>query len=397
MTESEVDILYNQWKKTQDFSIDFSIEELKSDVLENLEYLKSLPIRDYIKQEKVLDLHDKFKVKKESGLFGVKYVPTKSISDVLQVKSNIWIPDDPLNFKVKPKLVLCNGNNEYTKINSILRNFVSTSKSVNNIGRNLYYVVEDELTNCYLGTIAISSDYLDISVRDNKIGWNREQRNSGMINHTAVGSTIIPTQPFGYNFLGGKLLSLLCLSDNIQDDWKTIYGDTLVGVTTTGLYGSFSQYSGLKYWKKCGSSTGSTLIRPNFKLREKIQQLLKVKNPRAYFEFHLRTENGRYKRDHINRSITMGLKLLGINHRDYATGFKRGVYFAELYTNTNDFLCEQIDESKLIKKMDTSISALTEIWRQKAEKRIGKLEESGKIDMSILFFDDVLFRGNEYE
>ena len=30
--------------------------------------------------------------------------------------------------------------------------------------------------------------------------------------HAAMGFVIVPSQPFGYNYLGGKLLALLCCS-----------------------------------------------------------------------------------------------------------------------------------------------------------------------------------------
>ena len=41
-----------------------------------------------------------------------------------------------------------------------------------------------------------------------------------MINHTCIGSTIVPIQPLGYNLVGGKLLALLCLSDTVEEDLK---------------------------------------------------------------------------------------------------------------------------------------------------------------------------------
>ena len=98
---------------------------------------------------------------------------------------------------------------------------------------------------------------------DNAIGWPREIKTQGnMINHTAIGSTIVPLQPLGYNYMGGKLLALLCLSDTVQQDWQNKYGDVLVGVTTTSLYGKtkaggLSQYDGLEHWNAMGFTSGS--------------------------------------------------------------------------------------------------------------------------------------------
>ena len=61
--------------------------------------------------------------------------------------------------------------------------------------RNLYYYIMTKLQKKYLGTICMSSDYLDLTLRDNYIGWTREKKTEDkMINYTTVGSTIVPTQ-----------------------------------------------------------------------------------------------------------------------------------------------------------------------------------------------------------
>ena len=100
---------------------------------------------------------------------------------------------------------------------------------------------------------------------------NRETH--GRLKHTCIGSTILPTQPLGYNYVGGKLLALLCLSDEVQNEWKRRYGQTLVGVTTTSLYGSFSQYNNLKYWNKRGKSSGSIVFEPTRDTLYKVRRL----------------------------------------------------------------------------------------------------------------------------
>jgi nucleoside-diphosphate-sugar epimerase len=99
-------------------------------------------------------------------------------------------------------------------------------------------MVKDNKSGSYLGVICISSDFLDLTPRDEVIGWPRELKTQGgMINHTAIGSTIVPLQLLGFNYVGGKLLALLCLSDPVQQLWEKLYGDKLVSVTTTSLYG----------------------------------------------------------------------------------------------------------------------------------------------------------------
>ena len=55
---------------------------------------------------------------------------------------------------------------------------------------------------------------------------------------------MVPTQPNGRLFQMGKLLSLLCLSKPIVEKYQELYGQKLVAVHTTALYGhkGISQY-----------------------------------------------------------------------------------------------------------------------------------------------------------
>ncbi len=148
-----------------------------------------------------------------------------------------------------------------------MRTFLSTMKNNSNIGRNLNFLIRDKKTKKLLGVTCMSSDFLDLTPRDNYIGWERVAKTQRMINHTCIGSTIVPIQPLGYNLVGGKLLALLCLSDTVEKTWEYQYKDKLVGVTTTSLYGKtkqipLSQYDRLKYWKKMGWTAGSVSYEP---------------------------------------------------------------------------------------------------------------------------------------
>ena len=48
----------------------------------------------------------------------------------------------------------------------------------------------------------------------------------------------------------------------------------IVGITTTSLFGSQSQYNGMKWWKSIGTTAGSMLLKP---LREEWSFLLDFK------------------------------------------------------------------------------------------------------------------------
>ena len=243
-----------------------SEDNLKSDIINELTCVSNMSVQEYTLYQKWNQLKQKYPTQDNKTLFGKEIrLSNHHQKDVIEkTKSNIWVPESMGDYRtLEPILICSNGSKSLSETFTCLRDFISTQKNNANIGRRLNYIVADNVTNKYLGIITIGSDFLDLTPRDTFIGWSREQKTQQrMINHTAIGAVIVPTQPFGYNFVGGKLLSLLCLSDTIQKDWKNTYGDVLVGVTTTSLYGQskkqgLSQYDNLKHWKKMGYTTGS--------------------------------------------------------------------------------------------------------------------------------------------
>jgi hypothetical protein len=279
-----------------------------------------------------------------------------------------------------------------------IRTFISTMKNNSNIGRNLNFLVKDEVTGKYLGVICISSDFLDLTPRDKFIGWEREKKTQGgMINHTAIGSSIVPFQPLGFNYMGGKLLALLCLSDPVQQLWKKLYGDVLVSVTTTSLYGrtkadGLSQYDNLDHWQKMGFTAGSVSFEPEKDTRYEIRDWLKMNHTRKYFEWYVaKKPSGQpHKRDHKNRSLQFVYSKLSIPKELVRTDHARGIYWSPLYDNSIEYLNKTIGDEQLIKSFDTSVENLTEIWRNKhAKPRIKQLVKKGRNNNETLFYDDL--------
>ena len=50
-------------------------------------------------------------------------------------------------------------------------------------------------------------------------------------------------------------------SDIIRETWEKKYGQVLVGMTTTSLYGTHSQYNSMPTFKKRGKTTGKMPIK----------------------------------------------------------------------------------------------------------------------------------------
>jgi len=401
-----IEFVEKQWQDWQDKNPADSFEHIdeehmKKVLVEDLTYASQMDVREYTLYQKWCEVKERYPVHEVSTLFGneIQMVNPQQEELIKEVKSNFWMPKEPDDFdKLKPVMVLSNGP-DAERWNAI-RTFSSTMKNNSNIGRNLFYVLTDEVTGKYLGVICISSDFLDLTPRDNAIGWSRDVKTQQhMINHTAIGSTIVPLQPLGFNYMGGKLLALMCLSDTVQKDWKRQYGDVLVGVTTTSLYGKtkaggLSQYDGLEHWTPMGFSSGSVAFEPSRATKKIVFDWIKEKHTRKYFEWwDAKNPQGLpLKRDHKNRSLNFAYSKLGIPKNLIRTEHQRGIYFSSLYNNTNEFLRKEITDESLVKSFDTSEEALANIWKTKyAKGRIRQLQKKNNVSYETLFYDDLIY------
>ena len=401
-----IEFVEKQWADWQQANPPSSFEhideaELKEKLISDLTYASQMDVKEYTLYQKWCEVKERYPTQMVSTLFGeeLQMVNPEQEKIIKDVKKNFWMPENPNDYeKLQPILELSNG--ELAERWNAIRTFSSTMKNNSNIGRNLFYTVRDEPTGKYLGVICISSDFLDLTPRDTAIGWARDVKTQqGMINHTAIGSTIVPLQPLGYNYMGGKLLALLCLDDRVQKDWKERYGDTLVAITTTSLYGKskaggLSQYDGLEHWNAMGFSSGSVAFEPKRTTSKMIYDWIKENHPRKYFEWWeaKNTQGLPLKRDHKNRSLNFAYPKLGIPKQLIRTEHQRGIYFAPLYNNTNEYLRKEITDDQLVKSFDTSTKALTDIWKTKyAKGRISMLKKKDKVSKESLFYDDLIY------
>ena len=401
-----IEFVEKQWKEWSEANPSSEFEHIdesnmKEVLIKDLTYASQMDVREYTLYQKWCEVKERYPVHEVSTLFGeeIQMVDPKQKELVDKVKANFWVPQSPDDYEnLKPKMVLSNGPDAETW--NAVRTFSSTMKNNSNIGRNLFYILTDEVTGKYLGVICISSDFLDLTPRDNAIGWSRDVKTQQhMINHTAIGSTIVPLQPLGFNYMGGKLLALMCLSDTVQADWKRQYGDTLVGVTTTSLYGKtkaggLSQYDGLEHWNPMGFSSGSVAFEPSRATKKLVFDWIKENHTRKYFEWwEAKNQQGLpLKRDHKNRSLNFAYSKLQIPKELIRTEHQRGIYFSPLYNNTNEFLRKEITDSELVKSFDTSEETLANIWKTKyAKGRIRQLQKKNNVSYETLFYDDLIY------
>lgn len=184
---------------TEGMSLEFDFNDNKAKLIENLEKLKNMSV--------------------EEQTFYKKWIETQTYRDQVSklgyVKAKIWQPTDINNEQLtikeiencRPKLIHVD-NEQLNSDWTFLRVFVSTFEFSQTPGRYLKFLIVDENKpdTPYLGVLAVSSDVITITDRDNYIGWNSDNKlKDKKLAHSAIGSSIISTQPFGYNFLGGKL------------------------------------------------------------------------------------------------------------------------------------------------------------------------------------------------
>jgi hypothetical protein len=82
-------------------------------------------------------------------------------------------------------------------------------------------------------------------------------------NTTVMGFVIVPSQPFGYNYLGGKLLAAICCSHWVREQLNKKYDMNTCMFETTSLYGSSkasSQYDGMKPYLRFKGLTDSDFL-----------------------------------------------------------------------------------------------------------------------------------------
>jgi len=125
-----------------------------------------------------------------------------------------------------------------------------------------------------------------------------------------------------------------------------------------------------------------------------IQNWLKKNHTYKYFEWYVaKKDTGQpHKRDHRNRSHTFTYNQLGIDKKLIKSDHARGIYFGELFTNTREFLREEVNTTGLTRAFDNSVEALTDLWKNKyAKKRLASLKKQDRVSTETHFYDDIIY------
>lgn len=370
------------------FHIDpFEYELEKKKFIDNMNFLKSMSVEE-------ATFYKKWEEAKEYSKFATK-------SD--DVRCKIWKPKDLNNEKLtlqqleKMNPTMVHVETEQQELDWLmLRVFCHTMEFSQTPGRFLKFLITDgnEDNPKYLGAVSVSSDVITIQDRDVYLGWTPKNKlEDGKLVYSAIGSCIMSTQPFGYNFLGGKLIACLITSSAVRDVWKKLYSQTLVGMTTTSLYGSYSMYNSLKWWHKCGTSAGKIPIKPDDTVYQIWHDWIKEHKSDEYIKKMT-------QKDDVSgpvtgakqRVLSMIFQELKIRTQDYVHGYERGVYYSCFYENTKEFLKNEITEDKLVMKklfVDDK-DAIMNWWKTKAKDRYLKLKAENNLKSDVLYYSPII-------
>ena len=368
-------------------AFDYDVE--KGKFIENMDYLSSMPVEEqtlYKKwQEWNYDLATS--MKRKAGL-ALHYDALWMPKDIQNKEQTIKEIED-----LEPYVEIVDDSKESTRWTEI-RKLIHTMSFDANPGRNVKIYIKDRVSGKILGMISLASDVTSLGVRDTYIGWTQDNKyKDGKLNHTTIASTIVCTQPLGYNFLGGKLIACMATSEVVRKHWKEKYGQTLIAVGTTSLYGIHSQYNGIPHFKTLGESAGKVATKPDDSVYEPWHHWIKENKSEEYAIQTAEKEGVDGPATGVKQKvINMIFKEVGIKAFHYQHGFKRGVYFAQMYENGNEFLRNEITEDQLIMKdkFVQSDEYTMKWWKPKAIKRYEKLHEEGRIKPESLFYLDII-------
>ena len=130
-----------------------------------------------------------------------------------------------------------------------------------NPGKTHKIVVKETNTNTIVGFIRFGSPLINSKPRNDYLGGTPDL---DIFNkHAIMGFNIVPVQPFGFNYLGGKLLASICCSHDSRRMLNHKYKTKFCLFETTSLYGNIkgaSMYDGMKPFLRYKGDTMSKFL-----------------------------------------------------------------------------------------------------------------------------------------
>lgn len=235
-------------------------------------------------------------------------------------------------------------------------------------GRTLKWIVTEDTTNKVIGVVRFGSPTINSKPRNDYFG---EVLPLSVINKEFVmGFNIVPVQPFGYNYLGGKLLALLASSNELKRRFDQKYGTDLHYFETTSLYGTtkgVSMYDGLKPFIRHIGDTESKFL-----------PLFHDDYFREMFWWFNNNANGGERlisADKSSKKLKIQTKMISIiikslQDEEKLKEFKSCIEHAKTLTEKKRYY---------ISEFGYEPDQVIEWWKKKATKRYEKLKSEGRL------------------
>ena len=322
-------------------------------------------------------------------------------SDSDEIFDNFDMSPSDMEFKIHSVDTMRENHALDQKFSSLLELTGSNNIERSIPGRKLRWLVQEKNSGKYVGMIRMGSPTTFSKPRNDLLGQVPELKH---LNHRMVmGFNIVPTQPFGYNYLGGKLLSLLCCSHEMKRQFDERYGTDLAYFETTSLYGTSkdsSQYDGLKpYIRYIGLSISDLVPLIQGELYEFLCDYFKERNNGEHVVPLTASSRKRKMQTKWVAEVKKSLKEFPDERRefldtiDYAkslTERKRTFSCNYGFKNSKEVILGQ--EDTLIPNPENyhkfELDHLINYWKKKATKRYEKLKTEGRLRRSVETWDN---------
>ena len=276
--------------------------------------------------------------------------------------------------------------------NNLLKAVSSHNNESNIPGRELRWMVYEKRSQQVLGFIRFGSPTINSKPRNI---WLGNQPNLSIFNrHAVMGFVIVPSQPFGYNYLGGKLLALLCVSHFARETLNEVFEKDIGLFETTSLYGSTtsaSQYDGLKpYIRYKGLTESKFLPLLHADAFHKLHDHFTKLNGNQPLTDNKASSKKMKRQTKMISWIKNSLKEYGHDDKlskfnaviDMAFGLtqKKRFYISDYgYANIREVLLGEEDKLRKGQNWDKfHLENIISWWKRKATKRYDKLKQDGR-------------------
>ena len=283
--------------------------------------------------------------------------------------------------------------------NNLLKAVSSHNNESNIPGRELRWMVFEKNTRKVLGFIRFGSPLINSKPRNL---WLGKQPDLKIFNrHAAMGFVIVPSQPFGYNYLGGKLLALLCCSHHARETLNEVFEKDIALFETTSLYGSTtdaSQYDGLKPFMRYKGLTESkflpllhddafhklhdrfTYLNNNTPLTDNKASSKKMKRQTKMISIIRNSLQDKDKLTEFN----------GVINTAFALTQKKRFYISDYgYENVREVILGEQDKLRPGQNWDKFYQEnIISWWKKKATKRYEKLKKEGRFRTKVELWTD---------